>query len=77
MTIPRGFRRGYGPHVVQERPVPLSPPLTGTLAGLFVLLLHQPWIAVGLLAAGAVFGTGAALLIAGATRRRTSQATTA
>jgi hypothetical protein len=34
------------------------------------------WIAVGLLAAGAVFGAGGALLIAGATRRRTSQATT-
>lgn len=34
------------------------------------------WIAVGLLAAGTVFGTGAALLIATATRRRTSRAST-
>jgi hypothetical protein len=34
------------------------------------------WIAVGLLAAGAVFGTGAALLIAAAARRRTSRAST-
>ena len=31
------------------------------------------WIAVGLLAAGAVFGAGGALLIAGAIRRRASQ----
>ncbi len=35
------------------------------------------WIAIGLLATGAVFGTGAALLIAAATRRRTKRASAA
>lgn len=36
-----------------------------------------PWIAAGLLAAGAVFGVGAALLVAGAIRRRASRPRTA
>ena len=45
-------------------------PGIGARADLGATIPALPWIAVGLLAAGAVFGAGGALLIAGAIRRR-------